>query len=119
MNALTEAREAVEGALSAATADSGVKVHTLPPTAVQPPCVVILPGSPWITPRGHVSLEVTAYANAAQGQGSGIARLEELVTFVRDALNSAGLPTGDVDAPINDTNAGVLSAAMPITVRIC
>jgi hypothetical protein len=92
-------------------------VFDQPPQALQPPCVVLLPGSPWITPRGAVHLDVVAYANPAAGNASALTRLEELVEAVRGGLFANGLAPGDTDQPTTGPDAGVLSARTPTTVR--
>ena len=54
VTALGEARTAVDAAL----ASVGVPVYAQPPQTVTAPCVVLVPGSPWITRRGHVTIDV-------------------------------------------------------------
>jgi len=115
MNPLQEAREAVGAALGPVS----VPVHTFPPTSVSAPCVVLLPGSPWITPRGQVAMEVTCFASLALGNGPAQVRLEDLATEVGDALKAGGIPHGDLTPPIADTTAGLLSATYSVTLRIC
>jgi hypothetical protein len=113
MTALGDAR----GAVAAALAGLQVPVHEQPPQTVQPPCVVVLPGSPWIAPRGHVTLDVVAYANPAGGNATALTVLEQLVENIRAALYAAGLAPGDTDTPRTEIDAGVLSARTPTTLR--
>lgn len=113
MSALSRAREAVALAL----ADIGVPVHDQPPQSLQPPCVVLLPGDPWITPRGAVHLEAAAYTNPAAGNAAALTRLEDIVEAIREALWAAGLAPGDTGAPVPDPEAGTLSARTPVTLR--
>jgi hypothetical protein len=111
-NALAGARTA----LSAALAPVGVPVHKYPPQALQPPCLVLLPGSPWIAPRGHVTLEIAAYA-AAVGGADAMAALEQLVEDTRDALFTAGVAPQNTEQPTLTDDAGVMQARTPVTIR--
>ena len=113
MTALGDARTRVATAL----AGLGVPVFDQPPQTVQPPCVVLLPGSPWITPRGNVTLEVALYVNPAAGNALALTRQEELVEGVRNALWAAGLAPGDTDTPTPDPDNGVLVTRTPTTFR--
>lgn len=113
MTALGDARAAVAAAL----ASSGVPVHDQPPQALQAPCIAVLPGSPWIEPRGHVNLDVVAYANPAAGNSAALTKLEELVEAVRAGLNSAAIRYGNTEPPTTEIDAGVLSARTPTTYR--
>jgi hypothetical protein len=110
--ALTSARNNVADAL----ASVGAPVHRFPPSAVQPPAVVLLPGSPWIAPRGTVALEVVAYATAAGGDDSYTA-LEDLVEAIRNALWAAGLAPGDTGTPRVSDDAGVIEARTLMSIR--
>jgi len=113
VTALGDARIAVAAAL----ADVGVPVHPAPPQALQPPCVVLLPGSPWIEPRGHVNLDVVVYANPSGGNASAIAVLEQIVERVRAALHAATIVYGNTEPPATELEAGVLSARTPTRTR--
>jgi len=113
VTALGDARTHVAAAL----AGVGVPVHDQPPQTVSPPCVVVIPGSPWIAPRGHVRLDVVAYANPAGGNASALTALEGLVEAVRAGLNAAQIVYGDTDPPEVEAQAGVLSALTPATIR--
>jgi len=110
--ALTAARTNVAAALSSLQ----VPVHSYPPSAVQPPAVVLLPGSPWIVPRGTVTLEVVAYAATAGGEDA-YTGLEDLVEAIRAALWAAGLAPGDTDQPRLNDDAGVVEARTSMTIR--
>ena len=110
--ALTAARRNVAEAL----AGIGVPVHPFPPSAVQAPAVVLLPGSPWIVPRGTVTLEVAAYAAAAGGEDAYTA-LEDLVESVRNALWAAGLAPGDTGTPRVGDDTGLVEARTSMTIR--
>ncbi len=101
----------------AALGGVGVPVHPYPPQSLSAPCVVITPGSPWIVPRGHVTLEIVGYANSAGGPDAALTRLEDLVEKIRIALFSAQLAPQDTAQPVQETDAGVISAATPVTLR--
>lgn len=103
---LTAARETVATAL----ATVGVPVLAALPRTATPPCIVVAPGSPWIAPRGHVTLDVTCHAAAAAWP-----QLEDLVDQARTALWGAGLAPGDTNQPTE--TASTLSAATPVTLR--
>ena len=113
MTALGDARSAVAAAL----AQVGVPVHPHPPQTLNAPCVVIVPGSPWIQPRGTVTLDLVAYANPAGGNTPAVTRLEDLIEAIRDGLWNAGLAPGDTDQPRSDNDAGVLYCTTPVTLR--
>ena len=113
MSALSAARETVAAAL----AGVGVPVFDQPPASLQPPCVVLIPGSPWIRPRGDVTLEIVAHANPASGNTHALTDLEDLVEAVRNSLWAAGLAAGDTDPPEVNPDAGAITARTPITVR--
>ncbi len=111
MSAIGDARNAVQAALGGL----GVPVHPFPPGSVSGPCVVIQAGSPWITPRGLVALELVAYASPSGGNAPAITRLENLTEAIREALWSAGLAPGDTDTPVADGES--LSATTSVTLR--
>jgi hypothetical protein len=113
VTALGDARQAVAASL----ADVGAPVFDQPPGSLQPPCVVLLPGQPWIVPRGGVTLDVVAYANPAGGNSTALTVLEGLIEAVRGALWAHGLAPGETGQPIFDPDAGVLSASTPVTIR--
>jgi hypothetical protein len=114
VTALGQARERVAGALTGL----GVPVHDQPPNSLQPPCVVVLPGDPWLDASGHASLEVVAYANPAGGNASALTRLEELVEALRGALRAAGLGHGDSSRPQANPDGAVLSSTTPVTLLV-
>jgi hypothetical protein len=111
---LTGARTRVADALAGIT----VPVHSQPPATPNPPCVVLLPGTPWIQPKGHVTIDVVCHANPAGGNAPALDRLEALVHEVREALYAAQLAAGDVTPPEMTTLAGALSCSMPVTLRV-
>ena len=82
MNPLTEAREAVAGALE----PLGVVIYGSPPESASPPCAVILPAAEWfrqITYTGvQIGFTVTLMATM---QGSNEAALERLESLLWDA----------------------------------
>ena len=113
MSALGDARVEVAAALIAV----GVPVHDQPPATLQPPCVVVVPGSPWIVPRGAVTFDVLAYANPSGGNSTALTRLEDLVEAIRGGLWAAGLAPGETQPPEFNPDSGALSASTPVTLR--
>jgi hypothetical protein len=113
VSALSSARTAVAAAL----AGVGVPVFDQQPGSVQPPCLVLVPGRPWIVPRGAVNVEIVAHANPASGNSNALTDLEDLVEAVRNGLWAAGLAPGDTDPPEVDSGAGSITARTPVTVR--
>jgi hypothetical protein len=114
VTALGRARGVVAGALT----DLGVPVHDQPPDTLQPPCVVVLPGGPWLDAAGHAALEVVAYANPAGGNSSALTKLEELIEAVRGALRAGGIGVHDTDRPQANPDGGVLSATTHVTLMV-
>jgi pimeloyl-ACP methyl ester carboxylesterase len=113
MTALGDARAKVAAALVTV----GVPVFAQPPGSLQPPCIVLIPGSPWIAPRGRVTLDVVAYANPAGGNSTALDKLEDLVERLRFDLAVAELPYGDTDPPTFDPDSGWLSARTATNLR--
>lgn len=117
-NPLTDARTAVAAALAHMADLDGVPVHDFPPAGtVATPCVVLWPGEPWLVPRGHVNIDVTAYAGTAAGNGAALARLEDMISVIRAALFAAALSAGDVSAPRYVAEAGHVHATIPVRLR--
>lgn len=114
-NPLTEARSRVISAL--APADLGVPIHPAPPPTLTAPCVVITPGTDWIVPGGRVGLEVIIYAPAVGGTAAALARLEETIAAVRDALYAAALAPGVTVAPNPSDTGQTLTAVIPVSFR--
>ena len=117
MTALGDARVEVKNALTPTLNGLGVPVFDQPPGSIQPPCVVIVPGRPWIAPRGAVNLEIVAYSNPAAGNTHALTDLEGMVEAVRDGLWVHGLAPGDTDPPEVNPDAGLISARTPVTLR--
>lgn len=113
MNGLTEARSRLADAL----AGIGVAVHWAAPSTLTPPCVVVLPGNPWIRPMGSVALEVDCHTATAAGNAEALAALEQIVSNVRAALYVAGLSPGEVAPPEVNSDAHTLHAVIPVTIR--
>jgi hypothetical protein len=80
--------------------------------------VAIFPGSPWRDPVGHCGFDVVMYANPAGGNQPASARLEDMIDRVVAALALAGIAPGDVEQPRTDSDAGLLSATMPVVLRM-
>lgn len=89
---LTALRASIATALSAA----GRVVYAYPNTNFTPPCLVLVPSSPYIEPKAiggagnrlHVQFDVTAIVNGADNQ----AALANIETLMLDVLNA--LPDG-------------------------
>jgi hypothetical protein len=113
MNGLTEARSRISDAL----ATIGVEVHWAAPSALTPPCVVILPRDPWIQPMGNVGLDVDCHTATAAGNAEALSALEQIVADVRAALYAAGLSPGEVAPPEVARDSHTLHAAVPVTIR--
>lgn len=117
-NPLTDARATIAAALAAMADLEGVPVHDSPPGTVAGPAAIVLwPGEPWLVPRGHVTIDVTAYAGTAAGTGAALARLEDLIATIRVALYTAALSAGDVSAPRYVAEAGHVHATIPVRLR--
>lgn len=110
MTALGDAR----GALVDALRTSGLAVHDGSTQTAAPPCLVVIPSSPWIDPRGLVRLDVLAIATSANGWTA----LEPLVEQVRQSLRAAGIPFGDTDPPQSDETAGAISCRTEVSLRV-
>jgi len=95
----------------------GYNVQIFPsiPSTLQPPCVVIFPGSPWRTPTS-VTLDVRCYVALPQGGTTALASLEQLVEDVRRTLTVAGLHPSEVDRPQVNPDAHTLHADIPLTL---
>jgi hypothetical protein len=104
--------------VGAALASVGVPVHLTPPQAVQPPCVVLVPGSPWLDSAGHASLEVVAHVSQTAGNEAALASLEDLVESIRDGLRAAAVGVHDTDQPRANTDGGTLSVTTYTTLMI-
>jgi hypothetical protein len=117
VNPLTGARAVIAAALAQSSDLAGVPVHDFPPATIAGACVVLWPGEPWLVPRGHVTIDVTAYAATAAGNSNALSRLEDLVTGIRSALFAAALSAGDVSAPRYVAEAGHVHATIPVRIR--
>jgi hypothetical protein len=95
-----------------------VPVHVYPSGPLTGPCVAVYPGSPWRDPFGHYGFDVVMYANPAGGNEPASARLEDLVDRVVAALAAVGVAPGSVEQPRTDSDAGLLSATMPVILRM-
>jgi hypothetical protein len=96
-NPLTEAREWLQGVLTAALAASSadsVKVYPIMPATPTAPCVVISAGAPWISAgtlaRTKVNLVASILARSTSGNDESARKLEELAWIVVRALPDHG-----------------------------
>ena len=86
--------------LAATLAAAGRVVYSFPNENITPPCIVLVPGSPYITvtaiggARCHVRFEITVIVNAADNQAA-LANIETLIFSVTDLLaNNISFLTG-------------------------
>jgi len=77
--------------LAATLAAAGRVVYSFPNENITPPCIVLVPGSPYITvtaiggSRCHVRFDITVIVNAADNQAA-LANIETLIFSVTDLL---------------------------------
>lgn len=77
--------------LAATLAAAGRVVYSFPNENITPPCIVLVPGSPYITvtaiggARCHVRFDITVIVNAADNQAA-LANIETLIFSVTDLL---------------------------------
>ena len=86
--------------LAATLAAAGRVVYSYPNENITPPCIVLVPGSPYITvtaiggARCHVRFDITVIVNAADNQAA-LANIETLIFSVTDLLaNNISFLTG-------------------------
>jgi hypothetical protein len=114
MGAITEARAAVNAAL----ATLSVPVFDNYTGAVQPPCVLVLAGSPYLDPSTTwdgmtVGLDVRIVVNDAAGADTGTV-IDALIDEVVTALVAAnGVQVLTVSAPTPEPDQGVLVVDVP------
>lgn len=114
-NALTEARQKLAAALM--KADLGVTIHTYPPGTINGPCIALYAGDPWLTPRGHVSINVTVYAQTSTNQGA-VQRLEQLAWDTLTVLSVVGgFSWGEFSAPQVDQTSKLASCTITTVTR--
>lgn len=117
MGAISDVRAHVASALSGLD----VTVHGRTPSTVAPPCVVLVPGSPYVEPGASwgtrdVSLTVRIVVNAASGVSSAD-RMDDLIDAVVDALAVADVQVGSVPAPDMQEDPAVLTVDIPTTTN--
>lgn len=77
--------------LATTLAAAGRVVYSFPNENITPPCIVLVPGSPYITvtaiggSRCHVRFDITVIVNAADNQAA-LANIETLIFSVTDLL---------------------------------
>jgi hypothetical protein len=77
--------------LATTLAAAGRVVYSFPNENITPPCIVLVPGSPYITAtaiggaRFHVRFDITVIVNAADNQAA-LANIETLIFSVTDLL---------------------------------
>lgn len=113
MSALTEVRAHVAAAL----AGLDVSVHTWPPAAVSPPCVVLVAGSPYLDPgtgwgSATVGLDVRIMVGSASGAAAA-ERLDLLIDAAVAALLAAQVQVLSVSPPTADPDSATLVVDIP------
>jgi hypothetical protein len=111
-NPLTTARTD----LAAILAGLDIPVHMYPPGTPTGPFLTILPDSPWLTPRGHVRLQVQVCAPNLNNQSS-LERVEQTLSDVLTVLQATPLGVGEISPPTLDPTAGLLTAVVPVLTR--
>lgn len=109
---ITAAREHLASLLTGV----GVPVHAYPPQALATPCIVIVPGFPYLT--GHTlagDLDVGLDVRVVVAQHNP-KRLDELVYAALQALTIGGQPSTEVPAPSVDQDTGTLTCGIPVTL---
>jgi hypothetical protein len=102
--------------LTAALAGVGVPVHPHDPGTITPPCVVIRPGIPWKTARGHIAHDVVCYATGVDSAAAHL-RLGQLLWDVEQAAAVAGFGWGDADTPDYDPTSQTTRSQLTVTLR--
>jgi len=105
---LTALRSSIATALGAA----GRVVYAYPNTNFTPPCLVLVPSSPYIEPKAiggagnrlHVNYDITAIVSAADNQAA-LANMEGLMLDVLNALPD-GTSCGTWSQPVPNEVAG-------------
>lgn len=114
MGALTGVRQHITDAL----AEAEIPVHTYPVGAPTPPYLMLIPGSPYLTPGAAfasqaVAIDVRVAVNPAAGPAAAH-RLDELLDLILPLLYAAGVQVDSVPAPIV-TDDGPLICDIPTT----
>ena len=107
----------VRAAIATALSGLGVPVHTYPPGTVSPPCVLLVPGSPYLDPgtgwgTSEVGIDVRIVVNASAGPDA-MERLDALVDAAVAALVTAKVGVQSVGAPTTSDDSGVVVADIP------
>lgn len=103
---------------AAALAGVGVTVHAYDPGAISPPCIVLRPGQPWKTARGHVTLDVDCYANGVDNTAA-LQRLEQLLWDCEQAAAAAKFSWSEATSPQAESTTQTARATFSITLRPC
>jgi hypothetical protein len=111
-NPLSAARAAVGAVLDGI----GVPVHLYPPANPTGPYITILPDSPWLTPKGHVRLQITVNTPNLNNAAT-LERVEQTTSDVLAALQGIPFGVGEVTAPTIDPTSNLLTAIVPVLTR--
>ena len=121
MNIYTDAREAIVTALQAA----GLTAYGYGPPTLVPPCVIVEPTEPWITPDRvggkayAVEFTATAHVNLIDAATS-IAALEELTAATLAAIPAGVLLTSVSSPEVDGTGSqgDTLAAAINLSAQV-
>jgi hypothetical protein len=107
----------VRAHIATALGSLGVPVHTYPEGGVQPPCALLLPGSPYRDPgTGWDTVSVGIDVRIVVNDGAGLdaqATLDSLIDAACDALTSAGVEVGQVPAPVPEPEQAAITCDIP------
>jgi hypothetical protein len=114
---MTAPIEGVRAHVATALASLGVPVWTYPEGSVQPPCVLLLPGSPYRDPTAAwTSTTVGIDVRIVVADGAGLnaqATLDALLDAACAALISANVEVGPVPAPIPEPEQAAITCDIP------
>ena len=114
---MTTAIAGVRAHIASALSTLGVEIHTYPEGSVQPPCALLLPGSPYRdggTGWDTVTVGIDVRIVVADGVGlNAQSTLDALVDAACDALASANVEVGQVPAPVQESEQAALTCDIP------
>ena len=116
---MTTALPGVRAHIASALSSIGVPVHTYPEGAVQPPCVLLLPGSPYRDPStawDSVTVGIDVRVIVSDGLGlNAQSTLDALIDAVCDALTTNGTEVGPIGAPVQEPEQAAMTCDIPTT----
>ena len=107
----------VRAAIATALTGLGVSVHTYPPNSPATPCVLLVPGSPYLDPgtgwgTSEVGIDVRIMVSSASGPKS-MERLDGLVDAAVAALVTAKVGVQSISAPATSEDSAALYVDIP------